>query len=105
MISTIGSNWKIFETAVISASDICLGNIVAAAENALGDAGKVDFDAICSDVDEYNFEISRPRVRHHSQVIFSRQSCLNREALTSRQISFCQTKYFTSRSDRLFRPG
>lgn len=105
MVSTIGSGWKIFETAVIPASNVFLGHVVAAAENPLRDAGKVDFDAICSDVDEYNFEPSRPSVRHHSEIIFSRQSCLNREALTSCQIRLCQTQHFASRGNRLLGPG
>jgi hypothetical protein len=45
---------------------------MATAENPLGDAGKIDFDAICSDVDEHYLEAARPRVRHHLEVMLPR---------------------------------
>jgi hypothetical protein len=59
---------------------------MAAAENSLRNAGKVDFDVISSDIDEYNLEASRPRVRHHLEITLSRQSCFDAETFAAFQI-------------------
>jgi hypothetical protein len=62
VVGTIGRSRKVFETAVIAAANVCFRDVMTAAENSLCYAGKVDFDVISSDIDEYNLEASGPRV-------------------------------------------
>jgi hypothetical protein len=46
VVGTIGRSRKVFETSVIAAANVCFRDVMAAAENSLRNAGKVDFDVI-----------------------------------------------------------
>jgi len=73
---------------------------MTAAQYALRDSGKIDFDAFRSDVNKHNFKAESSRSNHHLKVVLPGKRGLNREALTSLQISAGKAKNFPSRRDR-----
>lgn len=66
MVRTLDGGWEVLKTSCIAPPDVYFWNVVAAREHTIADAGEVELDIFCSDVDQHNLKVARPRLDHQS---------------------------------------
>jgi len=92
VIRSLDSDREMIQAALVPPSNIVFRNVVAATENTLPDAGKIDIHAFRSDVNENDFKTEVSRSNHHFEIVSARKrssivklSCLSRYLLASRR--------------------
>ncbi len=100
MVRALYRRQKTLEASLVTPADIALRDIMATRENSISDSSQVNLNIFCSDVDQHDFETTNSRINHHSQVMFSGECRLDREALTFLNVLTRRNENLPGGSDR-----